>query len=79
MRVWKRDPLSGTFANQRGDIVTPGSFGKNTFGLTTMVDGIEVEFQLVIDSAVKSKGRVCAAADELLDKLAHGWRPESWV
>lgn len=60
--------------NERGDALTYGDFGRDTYGLTTVVDDKAVT--LCIRCEVGDDAQ--AEADKILEKLASGWRPVNW-
>ena len=58
----------------KGNSLFYGAFGSGTYGLTTTVDGREVELCVRAEIGENVYGK----ADELLAKLAGGWRPRNW-
>lgn len=71
---WHKVGDMGEIQNERGDALTYGNFGHDTYGLTTVVDGKTVT--LCIRCEIGDD--VQAEADEILEKLASGWRPVNW-
>lgn len=72
-RAWVRNEFGET-VNANGDSLHYGEFGPNTYGLMTEIDGKRVELCV---REVEGKS-ITESADELLEKLAGGWRPVNW-
>lgn len=71
---WHKVGDMGELQNDRGDALTYGDFGPDTYGLTTVVD--EKAVRLCIRCEIG--GDMQAEADEIFEKLAGGWRPLNW-
>lgn len=66
--AWEKVGQLGELQNGNGDSLVYGEFGSGSYGLYTTLDGHDVCMR--VDGP--------AAADELLAKIASGWRPINW-
>ena len=71
---WHEVGTMGEMQDGKGNSLSYGAFGSGTYGLTTTVDGREVELCVRAEIGENVYGK----ADELLAKLAGGWRPRNW-
>ena len=74
MTNWHEVGTMGEMQDGKGNSLFYGAFGSGTYGLTTTVDGREVELCVRAEIGENVYGK----ADELLAKLAGGWRPRNW-
>ena len=65
---------TGEWRDGRGNVLVYGTFGPDTYGLITTLDGRE--YELCIRAHVGDD--LNELANALLDKLATGWRPVNW-
>lgn len=67
----------GMYFEERGDgaQLWYGGFGRDTYSLYTEVDGETIEFCIRAEQDDDHQGQ----ADELLARLATGWRPANWA
>ena len=71
---WHEVGTMGEMQDGKGNSLFSGAFGSGTYGLTTTVDGREVELCVRAEIGENVYGK----ADELLAKLAGGGRPRNW-
>lgn len=69
MNGWHKVGQLEELQNDSGDSLVYGEYGPETYGLYTSIDGREV--------------CICARsiedADDILKRLASGWRPVNWT
>ena len=71
---WNKVGNLGEMHDGRGNSLVYGEFGFDTYGLYTTVDGAEH----IICIRAESPAAAMRDANEILDKLSHGWRPVNW-
>lgn len=73
-REWTFDRDQLIHDDEAGNWLEYGRFGEDTYALHTTVDGEEVALR--IDCTIDEKPT--EKADELLDRIASGWRAVNW-
>ena len=72
-RTWEHD-IDQMIYVSGDDWLEYGTFGRNTYGLHTHLDGREVAIRIDAESSKDAMEE----ADELLDKMQGGWRAVNW-
>lgn len=77
-RTWKRG--SGEIVASDGNWLEYGSFGQDTYGLHTVIDGRDAIIRMMSSTHTDAPTGydVTAEADDLLDRIAGGWRAANW-
>lgn len=80
VRTWEYDINQLAYIADDGNWLEYGSFGQDTYGLHTKVDGRESVICMFSETSVNVPAgyNLIDETDKLLDKIANGWHAVNW-